>query len=170
MPHYLARIDDREFDIELDYGPDGYRLTVNGTAFGVKSHRLSDTRQLMFVDGWSHEVDVDACGYDSRSIVFMQGVEIPVEIEDYNLAQMRKTAGMSSGPTMDKVLRAPMPGLVLEIKVEPGDEVRKGQPLLIVEAMKMENVIKAEGDGVVALVHVTPGASAEKGDKLLEFE
>ncbi|MCB0636276.1 MAG: acetyl-CoA carboxylase biotin carboxyl carrier protein subunit [Lewinella sp.] len=69
-----------------------------------------------------------------------------------------------------KEIHAPMPGLVLELKVKVGDEVHEGQMVAILEAMKMENVIKSPGDGVVKAVHVQKGAAVEKNALLIEME
>jgi len=66
-------------------------------------------------------------------------------------------------------LRSPMPGLVLSIPVKPGDAVRKGEPLLILEAMKMENVLKAPADIVVSEVKVVQGQAVEKNQPLILF-
>jgi len=66
-------------------------------------------------------------------------------------------------------LKAPMPGLILDILVTPGQTVKKGDQLLILEAMKMENVLKAPGDGVVASIEVEKGKSVEKGQILINF-
>jgi propionyl-CoA carboxylase alpha chain len=63
-----------------------------------------------------------------------------------------------------------MPGLVISLRVAPGEPVAKGQPLMIIEAMKMENIIKARTDGIVKAIKVVPGQSVEKGDTLVEFE
>ncbi len=67
-------------------------------------------------------------------------------------------------------LKAPMPGLILEIAVEKGQAVAKGDKLLILEAMKMENVIKAGGEGIVADVKVNVSDSVENGQILITFE
>jgi biotin carboxyl carrier protein len=69
-----------------------------------------------------------------------------------------------------KQLKAPMPGLVLDIRVQVGDQVEKGDPLILLEAMKMENVLKAEGAGKVASIEVTKGQNVEKGLLMLKFE
>lgn len=65
---------------------------------------------------------------------------------------------------------APMPGKVLSIKVEVGDKVEAGQPVLILEAMKMENILNAPADGTVKDIKVAPGANANQGDVLIVIE
>jgi biotin carboxyl carrier protein len=67
-------------------------------------------------------------------------------------------------------VKAPMPGLVLNVLVQPGDEVKKGDKLLVLEAMKMENIIKAAGDGKVARIAVDKGQAVDKNQTLIEFE
>ena len=67
-------------------------------------------------------------------------------------------------------VKAPMPGLVLEVAAEIGQEVKKGDPLLILEAMKMENVIKSMGDGTVKAIHIKQGEALEKGQLMIEME
>jgi len=69
-----------------------------------------------------------------------------------------------------KEVKAPMPGLVLEVMVTAGQEVQKGDGLLILEAMKMENVIKAQGDGIVKLVQIEKGQTVDKGAIMVEME
>lgn len=66
-------------------------------------------------------------------------------------------------------IKAPMPGLVLDVAVEPGASVKKGEKVLVLEAMKMENVIKAGGDGVVARVLIQKGQTVDKNQVLIEF-
>jgi biotin carboxyl carrier protein len=66
-------------------------------------------------------------------------------------------------------IKAPMPGLIIDLKIKPGDEVKKGDVLLILEAMKMENILKSPGDGIVKTVKVKKGDSVEKSQLLVEF-
>jgi len=170
MARYLVNIDGKEFDIELEYRSEKYFAVINGKKVEIASYRLGESRSLLLIDDHAHEVDVRSNGYDNRKVVFMKGMEIPARIENYNLAQLRKTAGMSSETDVAKHLKAAMPGMVIEVKIKPGDKVTKGQPLLVLEAMKMENIIKAQWETTVKAVHVSGGMSVEKGDKLLEFE
>lgn len=67
-------------------------------------------------------------------------------------------------------IKAPMPGLVLDLMVKEGDKVVKGDSILILEAMKMENVIKAEGEAIVKNIIVNKGDAVEKNQVLVEFE
>jgi biotin carboxyl carrier protein len=66
-------------------------------------------------------------------------------------------------------IKAPMPGLIINMKVQAGDTVKAGDPLLILEAMKMENMLKSPGDGVVKSVKVKKGDTVEKNQVLIEF-
>ena len=68
-----------------------------------------------------------------------------------------------------KEIKAPMPGLILEIKVKEGDKVNKGDTLMVLEAMKMENVLKSTGEGTVKSIKVTKGESVEKNQILILF-
>ncbi|KAA5549369.1 acetyl-CoA carboxylase biotin carboxyl carrier protein subunit [Adhaeribacter rhizoryzae] len=67
-------------------------------------------------------------------------------------------------------IKAPMPGLIVAIKVEPGQEVKKGDPLLVLEAMKMENILKSPGDGVVKTIKVNLRDNVEKNQVLILFQ
>ena len=85
---------------------------------------------------------------------------------DLLLEQMGMNA---TGAGSLKEIKAPMPGLILDLKVAPGDRVQKGDVLLVLEAMKMENSIKSPGDGVVKEVKVSLKQSVEKNQVLIQF-
>jgi pyruvate carboxylase subunit B len=170
MARYTVLVNDTEYDIRIEYRSERYFATLNGKEIEVDWRGLGGSRSLMLADGDSHEVDVRDNGGDTDRLVFMSGTEIPLRIEDYNLAQLRKTAGQAAGGAADASLLAPMPGLILNVKVATGDKVAAGQPLVVIEAMKMENILKAKSAAVVKNVCVSGGQSVEKGEKLVEFE
>jgi biotin carboxyl carrier protein len=66
-------------------------------------------------------------------------------------------------------VKAPMPGMVLKILVKDGDEVKKGDPLLVLEAMKMENILKSPTDGVIKKIAAVTGVAVEKNQLLIQF-
>ena len=73
-------------------------------------------------------------------------------------------------PDTSKLLLCPMPGLIVKIHVEAGQEVQEGQALCTVEAMKMENILRAEKKGVVKKINAAAGASLKVDDVIMEFE
>jgi len=170
MPRYHVVVDDREFDVKLKYHSEKYEIVINGRTLSVESHRLGESRSLLLIDNQTLEVDVRANGAGRDKTVFMNGIEIPVTVEDYHLAKLRRTAGIAAGPVVESSLKAPMPGLVIEVKVEVGRQVEPGDPLVVIEAMKMENIIKARTKATIKKVCVKAGESVEKGDLILEFE
>ena len=84
--------------------------------------------------------------------------------------ELLKKLGMEKGAgSKVNELKAPMPGLVLSIDVAAGDQLKKGDRVLVLEAMKMENVIKAPADAVVASVEVEKGKTVEKNQVMVRF-
>lgn len=76
----------------------------------------------------------------------------------------------ASGKQGSVKIKAPMPGVIWDLKVSPGDQVKKGQVVLILEAMKMENEIMAPQDGKIASIEVSKGDSVNSGDTLITME
>ena len=94
---------------------------------------------------------------------------LTVEVKD-KFDLLLEKMGMTSGAAAKiNNIKAPMPGLVIDLKVKTGDAVKAGDPLLILEAMKMENILKSPGDGTIKNVKTKKGDSVEKGQVLIEF-
>lgn len=74
----------------------------------------------------------------------------------------------STGGKVNNV-KAPMPGLIIDLRIREGEEVKQNDPLIVLEAMKMENLIKSPGDGIVKSIKVKKGDSVEKNQVLIEF-
>ncbi len=97
------------------------------------------------------------------------GKTYSVKIEDEQ-SRMLKTLGLDKAARKVSEIKAPMPGMVLNILVKAGDSVKKNDPLLVLEAMMMENMIKAPDDAIVKAVPAEKGKAVEKGQLLITFE
>ncbi|UCD94440.1 MAG: hypothetical protein JSU69_11875 [Candidatus Zixiibacteriota bacterium] len=165
---YIVTIDDREFDINLTRRDGGFIVENNNSTYKVSVDQLSDKKFLFKIDDSSSEVDIARNG--SLLEIFLEGKEMNVRVEPFNLAELRKRAGAAIYGQGDKIIKAPMPGLVLASEVKMGERIVKGKTLIIIEAMKMENTIKAPHDAVIKEVFVTAGQAVDKGEKLVELE
>ncbi|MBI5370969.1 MAG: acetyl-CoA carboxylase biotin carboxyl carrier protein subunit [Sphingobacteriales bacterium] len=100
----------------------------------------------------------------------IDGESFELEIKD-ELDQMLDSMGFSTASTKHiKEIKAPMPGLVLDIAVKEGQEVKEGDRILILEAMKMENSIMIQSNAVIKRIAVTPGQAVDKNQVLVELE
>ena len=114
-------------------------------------------------------VDLVADGAGSERVIIARGARVAVKLETERERLEAKAGGGAAG-SAEKLVKAPMPGRVVKVLVEAGQEVAAGQPLLVVEAMKMENEVKAKGAGVVQIVHVVMGATVEANAKLVTLQ
>jgi propionyl-CoA carboxylase alpha chain len=97
------------------------------------------------------------------------GAQVDMAVYTHRQAELAKLMPYKPPPDMSRFLLSPMPGLLVSLAVKEGQEVKAGEPLAVVEAMKMENVLKAERDGVVKKIAESPGASLAVDQVILEF-
>ena len=118
--------------------------------------------------GKSFLAEVVRADFPEKSLqVRINGTVYEVHLSDHYDQMVQRLGLASVSGQLVKDIKAPMPGLVLEVAVTPGASVKKGDTLLILEAMKMENIIKAPGDGEIEVVHVKQGEAVEKNQLLI---
>jgi pyruvate carboxylase subunit B len=163
---YVVLLDGQTIEVEVD----GDRVIVDGRAHSATLGVISGTplRQLL-VDGRPLTLSVEAIGR-GRWAVTPKGERWEMEVLDERTRHIRSLAGAGDQRRAPGVLKAPMPGLVVRVQVQPGENVAAGDSLVVLEAMKMENELKAGAPGVVKSVRVAPGEVVEKGQVLVEFE
>ena len=99
----------------------------------------------------------------------INGIKYTIQLRDKFDLLLEKMGINNSAVGKVNVIKAPMPGLIIDLRVKKGDLVKAGDPLLVLEAMKMENIIKAPGEGTVKVVKIKKGDTVEKGQVLIEF-
>jgi biotin carboxyl carrier protein len=117
------------------------------------------------IDGKSYEAYVYE-GEDQLQVLLL-GQQYPVKVEDERERRLKATAGGHLTESGEFQLKAPMPGLVVGIPVEEGQQVEKGQVLLILESMKMQNELRCPRPGKVGRIRVKSGQSVEQRQVLL---
>lgn len=166
---YYVDVEGRTF--ELDFQEEGEQLRVQ---IGEQSLVL-DLRQVtqpslysLLIDNRSYEIFVEAHGDEFDVLIGSEMFHLKVQDEwTRRLANIQRKTEVQSG---DLAIKAPMPGAVVAVEVAPGEEVKRGQGLVILSAMKMENEIKAPRAGRVKSVEVQPGQTVEQGRTLVVIE
>lgn len=121
-------------------------------------------------NGKAFKASLEEADFKSKNLTIkVNGNKYQLKIQD-EYDQLVKKMGLSVANN-NKItdIKAPMPGLVLDIMVEAGQTITKGEPLLILEAMKMENVLKSAGEGTVKSIVVEKGNAVEKGQIMIEM-
>lgn len=155
-----------------------FQVTVNDQVHEVKPSDAAALDLLPVGDNAFHilknnkayKVEIESVDFKNKTFAFkINGNKYVSTIHD-KYDRLIDQLGMKVGASQ-KVgdIKAPMPGLVLEVSVVVGMQVMKGDKVLILEAMKMENALKAAGDGIVKAIHITKGTAVEKGQLLIEM-
>ncbi len=164
-----VKLGEREERARVRRHDHGYEVTIGETVYHVDASPVGrgGAYSLRF-DGVQQEVVVRASGED---VLRVSGrfASWEVEIAD-PLAHLAATAGGGDSRRRHRKVAAYMPGRVVSILAEPGEQVSAGQGIIVLEAMKMQNEILAEADGTVKAIYVQTGQAVEGGDPLFELE
>lgn len=169
---------------------DDWVVTLQGVAYPVKIAADAHGSTVRFEDGQSLRVESDwepgqplaRLSVGGEPVVIktakipmgfrmrLRGADLKVHVQTPRQKDLAGLMLEKLPPDTSKFLLCPMPGLIVKISVEAGDEVQEGQALATVEAMKMENILKAERRGVVKAIKASPGASLKVDEVIMEFE
>jgi biotin carboxyl carrier protein len=135
-----------------------YKFVINGTQYEV---------DILSLEGGKAEIEVSGTHYVVEIQREVRQAKTPTIVRSVAKEPHKEIEKKSGGPKT--AIKSPLPGIIVNIFVKPGDIVKKNQKLFSLEAMKMENEIKAERDGVVSTVKVTPGQSVLQEEVVLEM-
>ena len=167
---YQVRAQERQFEVEVDGEAPHYFLRIDGRPATVDASTLGDRSLLsLLLDHVSYLAHVvPASSALGTFDVSIGGKQVRIRVLD-ELAAMAQQ--MHAPPVQGSVvLRSPMPGLVIDVRVRPGDRVRAGSPLVVIEAMKMQNELASEVTGTVREVQAQLNQAVESGAVLVVIE
>ena len=143
-----------------------YKYKINGNLYNVVIGDIEDNIAHVEVNGTHYTVEMEkkAKAETAKPVARPAAKPAPAPAPASTPAPAAKPAAGKSG------VKSPLPGVILDIKCNVGDEVKKGQTLIILEAMKMENSINADKDGKITAINVSKGESVLEGTDLVIIE
>jgi propionyl-CoA carboxylase alpha chain len=167
---WVVSLQGQDHAVTIDADRDGSTVGFgDGTALRITSDWTpGDQLAHIEVDGSPLVLKVGKIsgGFRIRS----RGADLKVHVRTPRQAELAKLMPEKLPPDTSKMLLCPMPGLVVKLDVEVGQEVQEGQALCTIEAMKMENILRAERKGVVSVINAAPGDSLAVDEVIMEFE
>ncbi|HUF88338.1 MAG TPA: biotin/lipoyl-containing protein, partial [Thermohalobaculum sp.] len=142
-------LEDRRIPLALEWRPGATlaRVEVDGHKMTLKVERRTEGFRIRY-----------------------RGADLDVRVRTPRAAELARLMPETVAADTSRLLLCPMPGVVVSIEVEEGEEVQEGQPLAVVEAMKMENVLRAERKATVRKINAAPGASLSVDEVIMEFD
>jgi len=163
---YITTIGDREFEIEID---GDNKLVVDGKPYFIDFNSIGNQPVYsLLINGQSYEAYVYPTEDDWQ--VLLLGRFYPVKVEDERERRLRLASGSVISERQEYALKAPMPGLIVDVLVSEGQSVENGDVLIILESMKMQNELKSPRAGVVSRITVEVGDSVEQRQIIMSVE
>jgi biotin carboxyl carrier protein len=158
-------VEGREQVIEVEDGV--LRLDEKVLSAELSSLPGTDRRHLRLED---RSVALFARGLPDGWLIELEGRAFELRVEDERARHIRELAASTTPAHARLEVRAPMPGLIVKVGAEVGQEVEAGDSLVVIEAMKMENELRVEASGTVLEIHVDPGTTVDRNDLLVVIE
>lgn len=140
-----------------------YKYTIDGNKYEVAINEVNDTTAKVTVNGTDYTVEWEK-PVEEKPVVKVQ----PVAAKP--AAPATPAAKPAAAPVSGNAIKTPLPGVIIDVKVAVGDVVKKGQTVVVLEAMKMENNINADHDGKVVAIQVAKGDTVADGAALVVLE
>lgn len=141
-----------------------YRYTIDGNKYEVAINEVNDTTAKVTVNGAEYTVEWEK-PVEEKPVVKVQPVAAKPAA-----APAAPTPTPAAAPVSGNAIKTPLPGVIIDVKVAVGDTVKKGQTVVVLEAMKMENNINADRDGKVTAIQVAKGDTVADGAVLIVIE
>lgn len=171
---FVATFGEQKEEVQVTALGDGrYRVMLGGIAHEVDARRFGGGSLSLLIDHQSYDLELEVAQGTTESLghynILVRDKLVQLTVRDERHERM----GLSPKPFKvegHQLLTAPLPGKVVRIFVEPGQEVEEGAPLLVIEAMKMENELRSPKKGRVSAVLVKEGKAVEAGARLVSVD
>jgi len=144
-----------------------YKFTINGNKYSVDVSDVEGNKATVVLNGTSYEVELEDMPVAPKPVIKVATPAVPKAAPAAASVPKAPSAKSNAGKIL---IKTPLPGAVIEVHVKVGDQVKVGQRVALLEAMKMENNIDAEKDGVVTEIRVQPGDTVLEDDVLIVME
>jgi biotin carboxyl carrier protein len=168
--YFTVTVNGKEKHKVVFEGKESGKGTINGKDFVCDTISNGENRFHVIRDNHSYEVEIVKHDIAAKTLTIkVNGTSYPIQVED-KFDELLRSLGMDKiAAAKINELKAPMPGLVLDVRVSEGQEVKKGDPIIVLEAMKMENILKSPADVTIKKIAVKKGVAVEKGQVLVLF-
>ena len=165
---YKVKLNDKDL---IDIIPSGNKaFIIEGSEYKIESFQPEKGFISIQNGETRYRIVIQNVDYQNKTFQLrLNNIKHTVQVKDKFDLILDELGFDSKSSSMLNQIKAPMPGLILEVNVNKEDHVNKGDKLLVLEAMKMENVIKSPGQGIVKEVRVSKGDSVEKNQVLIQF-
>ena len=174
---FVATVDGKEHTIAVEplEGEGHYRMVLDGRAYDVDALRMPSQIVSLLLEGKSYDVDLERQGkrgdpLDGRIHVRVRGRVLRFDILDERRKKMKEAQSIKLDLAGVVSIDSPMPGKVIKLLAKEGEEVKEGQGVVVVEAMKMENELRTPKAGRVKSVLVKEGDAVDAGARLATIE
>ncbi len=164
--NYITSVNGKDYSVDI---LNDHHVKVDGQIFEVDFTSIANQPVFsLLISGKSFEAYVYPGDDDYQ--VLLQGRAYSVKVEDEREKRLKAAGGSTVSLSSEYHLKSPMPGMVVALPVAEGQNVKKGQVLVILESMKMQNELKSPRDGILTRVRVKPGDNVEQRQSLLSVE
>lgn len=154
---------------DIEYHANG-SITMDEKPFTWDLVSLGSGRYHILYEGRSYSAELIDIDYKAKSLQLkLNNRLVEIQAKDRFDLLLDKLGMSNAAANKVNELKAPMPGLIVDIRVEPGQTVQKGEPLLVLEAMKMENILKAPTDVTISAIKISLRDNVQKGQVLVQF-
>ncbi|MGE5393087.1 MAG: biotin/lipoyl-containing protein [Candidatus Saccharibacteria bacterium] len=143
-----------------------FSFTINGNTYDVEIKNVEDNVAEVDVNGFAYNVEFDRVLETTKTPKLVRSEAIP----STDISPSVQKTSSPAGPKGSGFIKSPLPGTIIDVHVNVGDNVRAGDKLITLEAMKMENIINSDKSGKVASIKFNKGEAVMEGDILIEIE